>query len=60
MSTRNQPEKIIRLRCCDACGHRFHTTELPSQDLTTMARAVEAVRSFTALSSELNATATHG
>ncbi len=59
LSTRSQPDKVHRLRCCDACGHRFNTTELPSQSLVTMNQAVEAVRSLSAISSQLNAAPAH-
>lgn len=59
LSTRSMPDKVVRLRCCEACRHRFHTTELTSDTLTTMNQAVAAVRSLSAISSQLNAAPAH-
>ncbi len=60
LSTRSGDLKITRLRCCDACGHRWNTVEIDAQNLTRMESAVTAVRTFTSLSKELeNAAAAH-
>lgn len=60
MSTRNGDLKISRLRCCDACGHRWTTVEIDAQNLTRMESAVAAVRTFTNLSKEFgDAAAAH-
>ena len=60
MSTRPEPSKIIRLRSCLACGHRWTTHELAAQDVQLMQSAVKAVRTFADLSREIDdATAAH-
>lgn len=60
LSTRSGDFKITRLRCCDACGHRWNTVEIDAQNLTRMESAVTAVRTFTSLSKELeDAAAAH-
>ncbi|MFM9926932.1 hypothetical protein VLK31_28375 [Variovorax sp. H27-G14] len=60
LSTRPGDARITRLRCCDACGHRWNTIELSAQNLTRMESAVAAVRTFTSLSKEFeDAAATH-
>lgn len=60
MSTRPTPSKIVRLRCCSACGHRWTTTEIATDQLSMMESAVNTVRSFASLTKELNAAAPHG
>lgn len=60
LSTRTADSRITRLRCCDACGHRWNTVEIGAQNLNRMESAVAAVRTFTSLSKELeDAEATH-
>ncbi|MFT3720381.1 hypothetical protein [Pseudorhodoferax sp.] len=59
MSTKVGAEKISRLRCCCACGHRWQTVELSTSNVSRMEQAVEVVRSFGTLSKELDAAA-HG
>lgn len=61
LSTRHSAAKVVRLRCCDACGHRWNTAEIDVQNLSRMESAVQAVRSFASLSKELDdAAASHG
>lgn len=61
MTTRTHTSKVMRLRCCDACGHRWTTVELDAQNLSRMESAVKAMRSFASLSRELDDVATaHG
>ncbi len=61
MSTRQGPIKVTRLRCCNACGRRWNTIEVDAQNLARMESAVEAVRTFTNLSRELeNVASAHG
>lgn len=61
MSTRVGANRVARLRCCNACGHRWNTVEVDAQDLARMESAVQAVRTFTSLSRELeNAAPAHG
>ncbi|SEA49723.1 hypothetical protein [Variovorax sp. YR216] len=61
MSTRSAHSKVVRLRSCDACGHRWTTVELDAQNLTRMESAMTAIRSFARLSKEIDdAAATHG
>lgn len=60
MSTRGGDQKIVRLRCCGACGHRWNTVELDAQSITRMESAVKAVRTFTNLSRELDGAAAYG
>lgn len=60
LSTRTGDSKITRLRCCDACGHRWNTVEIDAQNLNRMESAVAAVRTFTSLSKEFgDAAAAH-
>lgn len=59
MSTRSVSDKVVRLRRCCACNHRFHTTEMPSENLATMEEAAQALRSFATLTQKLNATPAH-
>lgn len=45
----------------NACGHRWNTVEVDAQNLARMESAVQAVRTFTSLSRELeNAAPAHG
>lgn len=61
LSTRDTGAKVARLRGCGACGHRWNTVELPAQNLARMESAVQAVRTFSSLSKELeDAEAAHG
>lgn len=60
MSTRQGPDKIVGLRCCDACGHRWPTMELSTASISKMEQAVQVVRSFSTLSKQLDAEAAHG
>lgn len=61
LSTRPGTSKVARLRCCNACGHRWNTVELEAQNLARMESAVKAVRTFNTLSKELaDAEASHG
>ena len=61
MTTRPGPNKIVRVRCCDACGHRWNTTEIDTTRLTKMEVAANAVRSLFSLSKELDdAQTAHG
>jgi len=53
MTTRSAPDKILRLRRCKACGHRWPTVELDTADVDRMTAAVNAVRTLTTLSREL-------
>ena len=60
LSTRTGDSKITRLRCCDACRHRWNTVEIDAQNLNRMESAVAAVRTFTSLSKEFgDAAAAH-
>lgn len=59
MSTRMGADKIIRLRSCAACGHRWPTMEISSAAVSRMEQAIQVVRSFTVLSKELDAEASH-
>lgn len=54
MSTRDGIAKVTRLRCCNACGHRWNTVEIEAQNLTRMESAVKAVRAFTSFSKEID------
>lgn len=61
LSTRGGDARITRLRCCDACGHRWNTVEIEAQKLHRMESAVAAVRTFNSLSKEFeDAAATNG
>ncbi|MNV50631.1 transcriptional regulator NrdR [compost metagenome] len=53
LSTRPGESKITRLRCCDACGHRWTTAEIDVKNLSRMESAMAAVRTFTSLSREI-------
>lgn len=59
MSTKTGPYKIMRLRECMACGHRWSTVEISSADAALMEQAIQVVRSFASLSRELDAKAAH-
>lgn len=59
MSTKAGPNKIIRLRSCAACGHRWPTMEISTAEISRMEQAVQVVRSFSTLSRELDAEASH-
>lgn len=60
MTTKPGEEKIGRLRCCSACGHRWTTVEMAQHSLQHMESAVKAVRAFHSLSKEFeDAEATH-
>lgn len=59
MSTKTGPDKIVRLRSCGACGHRWPTMEISSAQISRMEQAVQVVRSFSTLSKELDAEASH-
>ena len=54
MTTRTGPSKIVRLRACDACGHRWNTVEIDSASLSQMETAANTVRSLFTLSKELH------
>jgi transcriptional regulator NrdR family protein len=61
LTTRTGDSKVARLRCCDACGHRWNTVEVGAQDISRMESAVAAVRAFTNLTRELDdAASAHG
>ena len=61
MSTRPGTTKIARLRCCNACGHRWNTVEVAADNLARMESAVKAVRAFNSLTKEIeDAEAAHG
>ena len=61
MTTRPGPKKIVRLRACVACGHRWTTAEIDSTSLNQMEIAANTVRSLFTLSKELgDATSAHG
>lgn len=61
ISTRDTGPKVARLRSCSACGHRWNTVELSAQNLARMESAVQAVRTFSTLSKELeDAETAHG
>lgn len=60
ISTKTGVRKVTRLRCCGACGHRWTTVEMDTQDVTRMESAIEVVRAFSTLSKELDAEAAHG
>ena len=54
MTTHPGPQKIIRLRACEACGHRWNTAEIDTTSLNQMEIAANTVRSLFTLSKELH------
>lgn len=61
MSTRSGESKITRLRCCEACGHRWNTVEIDAQNLNRMESAITALRTFNSISREIeDAAPAHG
>lgn len=53
LSTRTGDSKVTRLRCCDACGHRWNTVEIGAQDLQRSQSAVAAMRAFMSVCKEI-------
>lgn len=53
MTTRHTDSKVMRLRCCSACGHRWTTVEVDAQNLSRMESTVKAFRAFATLSREI-------
>lgn len=53
LSTRTGDSKITRLRCCDACGHRWNTVEIGAQDMQRSQSAVTAIRAFMSACKEI-------
>ena len=54
MTTRPGSTKIVRLRACLACGHRWTTAEIETTSLNQMETAANTVRSLFTLSKELH------
>ena len=54
MTTRHASNKIVRLRACNACDHRWTTAEIETTTLTQMESAANTVRSLFTLSKELH------
>ena len=54
MTTRPGSTKIVRLRACLACGHRWTTAEIETASLNQLETAANTVRSLFTLSKELH------
>lgn len=56
LSTRTGDSKITRLRCCDACGHRWNTVEVSTQNYRRLEAAAVAMRAFIGACKEIDDT----
>lgn len=60
VSTRMLDTKVLRLRSCSACGHRWRTVEIGMDRLLLMESAVTTVKALSNLAKEMeNAAPTH-
>lgn len=57
MTTRPVGEKIVRLRRCGACGHRWRTIEMTAENLSLLEKAAEGMRQLAMLVKEINSAA---